>query len=296
MIVSVLGSNGMLSKAIVSYCNNFNIDLVIYGRSIPYDSQYIKFHNVDFVNEEIDYSELMKSNLIIYAAGAGIQSNEQQQPDIIHFMNVSFPISILNKLNELNYVGYVVTFGSYFEIGDNQENILFNEEMVVSSSNKVVNDYSVTKRLLTNFISSFRGSFTNYHYILPTIYGENESKHRLIPYTINSIRNNEDIKFTSGNQVRQYIYVDEIPHILFKSIVCKLNSGIYNISGSETLTVRQLVEIIYSKLGLVLSEDLFGKVTRVDSGMLNLQLDGSILKKKINFESSVKISEVIDKY
>jgi hypothetical protein len=296
MLVSILGSNGLLSHSIARYCNKRNIKINIYGRSKPLGVKYSKFYQIDFTKNEIDYIDLLKSDLIIYASGAGIQSNLNEQPDLINFLNVDFPIIILKKLNKLKFLGHFITFGSYFEIGINNKNILFTEEMILSSSNEVLNDYSVTKRLLSSFLSSFKGSFINYHYILPTIYGENESNHRLIPYTINSLKNNKKLNFTSGNQVRQYIYVNEIPNIIFKSINSKLKSGIYNIAGNETLTVKELVNIIYSKLGETLSDNVFGKAKRLDSGMLNLQLDGSLLSQEIDFVSSVKIFEIIDKY
>lgn len=296
MLVSILGSNGLLSNSIAKFCNNKNIEINIYGRSEPLGVTYSKFKQIDFIKNEIDYSDLLKSDLIIYAAGAGIQSNVNEQSDLIHFLNVDLPITILKKLNELKFLSHFITFGSYFEIGTNKKNILFTEDMILSSTNEVLNDYSVTKRLLSSFLSSFKGSFTNHHYILPTIYGENESNHRLIPYTINSLKNNEKLNFTSGNQVRQYIYVNEISSIIFKSINSKLKSGIYNIAGNETLTVKELVNIIYAKLGVILSDDVFGKVKRLDSGMLNLQLDGSLLSQEIDFVSSVKISDIIDKY
>ena len=196
----------------------------------------------------------------------------------------------------MKFNGVFLTFGSYFEIGVNDKNILFNEQMLISSTNNVINDYTSSKRTLTTFLSKIDWSFTIYHFILPTIYGELESKHRLIPYTLNALRNKEDLNFTAGNQVRQYIYAGEIPQIIFQSINCNLESGIYNISGKETLTVKQLVEIIHLKMRLPMSDEIFGKANRADTGMINLQLDGSLLRNKISFEPQINIIDVIDKY
>jgi nucleoside-diphosphate-sugar epimerase len=131
---------------------------------------------------------------------------------------------------------------------------------------------------------------------LPTIYGENEAEHRLIPYTIKAIRNNEKLNFTSGDQIRQYIYVDDVACIIFKSVEIGLESGIFNIAGNETLSVREVVGIIIDNLGITLSDDVFGKVKRTDTNMQNLQLDGSRLNQQISLKGAVRIADVIDKY
>jgi hypothetical protein len=296
MLVSIIGANGLLSRYISSFCNINKIEINIFGRQEPIDSYFSNFFKIDLLNESLDFIKLLKSDVIIYAAGAGIQSNKDQKLDEIIFLNSSLPISIIKELENLKFNGVFITFGSYFEIGVNDNNILFNEQMLISSTNNVINDYTSSKRALTTFLSKIESSFTSYHFILPTIYGEIESKHRLIPYTINALRNKEDLNFTAGNQVRQYIYVGEIPHIIFQSINCNLESGIYNISGKETLTVKQLVEIIHLKMRLPMSDEIFGKANRADTGMINLQLDGSLLRNKISFEPQINIIDVIDKY
>jgi len=296
MLVSILGSNGLLSNSVAKFCNNNNIDLHIYGRTEPSGVNCSNFFEINFIENEIDFSHLVKSDVIIYASGAGIQSNRNEQAEIMHFLNVDLPIVILKKLDEINYHGHFITFGSYFEIGVNETNVLFTEDMILASTNKVCNEYSVTKRLLSNFLKSFNGSFTNYHYILPTIYGENEAEHRLIPYTIKAIRNNEKLNFTSGDQIRQYIYVDDVACIIFKSVEIGLESGIFNIAGNETLSVREVVGIIIDNLGITLSDDVFGKVKRTDTNMQNLQLDGSRLNQQISLKGAVRIADVIDKY
>lgn len=296
MLVSIIGSNGLLSRYISTYCEFNKIEINFFGRQEPFDDYFSKFFKIDLLNESLDFSKLSKSDVIIYAAGAGIQSNKDQNSEEIFLLNSSLPITIIRELENLKFNGVFITFGSYFEIGVNDKNILFDEHMLISSANNVINDYSSSKRTLTKFLSTIDCSFISYHFILPTIYGEIESKHRLIPYTLNALRNKEDLNFTVGNQVRQYIYAGEIPQIIFQSINCNLESGIYNISGKETLSVKQLVEIIHIKMRLPMSDKIFGTASRADTGMINLQLDGSLLRKIISFEPQIKIIDVLDKY
>ena len=133
-------------------------------------------------------------------------------------------------------------------------------------------------------------------FYLPTIYGEGENPMRLIPYTINAVCNNTVLHFTAGAQTRQYIHVSEIPAMLDKAYMCDLPSGLYNIEGKETMTVKEIVTEIHHALGKDVPVGCFGSAERADVGMKYLALDGSKLRTAIGFEPSIKIIDKIMSY
>ena len=296
MKISIIGTNGLLANSFGQFCNKMGFKLDTFGRRRPQNHRYDTFHKIDLLKEEFFSESLKESDVIIYAAGAGIQSNLNESSSLIYSLNVDVPIKLCCKLKEFNYRGVFVSFGSYFEIGENSENIFFTEKKIIESQNKVFNDYTISKRVFTKFVTSFNSIFKHWHFILPTIYGENESSHRLIPYTINALVENKTIAFTSGEQIRQYIYVDDIPEILYKSFKENLDSGIYNIAGTETLSVKQLVTMLFNAFDKQLPEAVFGKTNRKDTGMKVLKLDASNLYKTINYEPKIKILDVYDRY
>ena len=296
MRISIIGANGFLAKSIASYFNKKNIDIIIIGRSKPVKYSFKEFYRTDILIDKIPYEEISKSDIIIYAAGAGIQSNLNEHSSLIYDLNVSVPVKICNELNKIKFKGAFVSFGSYFEIGPNLIDHKYNEAELINSINQISSDYSISKRMFTRFISSSNFNFKNWHFILPTIYGEHENKHRLIPYIINSIKEKRKLQLTSGTQIRQYIYVDEIAEIIFKSHQNKLSAGIYNVEGAETFSVKDLVFNLHELLNKSCSDKIFGKVNRADTQMKVLQLDGRKLCKTINFTPKIKISDIYNKY
>ena len=296
MVVTIIGSNGFLTKSIASFLNLRNCDIIIIGRSKPRTYNYKKFYKIDLSVDQIPYNDIYKSNIIIYAAGAGIQSNLNESSSLIYELNVLIPVKICKYLNMLEFKGSFISFGSYFEIGPNKLDHRYDELELIQSINQINNDYCISKRMITRFISSSNFCFKAWHFILPTIYGENESNHRLIPYVINSIKNKIKLKLTSGTQIRQYIYVDEIPKIIFKALNKRIKPGIYNIEGTETFSVKELVFSLYKLFNKKLDDKIFGKVSRSDTNMHILKLNGSKLVKKINFRPSIKIADVYEKY
>lgn len=296
MKISILGTNGFLSTAIAQYANEAGWNLDMYGLDEPRSHKYDNFYKVNLMDTALDCSGLLASEIIIYAIGAGIQSNLKEGNDLIYNLNVTVPVRICNALKAAGYQGKFITFGSVFEMGETTEERFFTEEDIQTSLAVAPNDYTVSKRMLTRFISSYKHEFTHWHFIIPTIYGESENPKRLIPYTINAIKNGEELHFTAGDQTRQYIHVSEVPRMIDMAYKKNIPSGIYNIQGKETITVKEIVTLIHKVLGKQVAEGCFGSAQRADVGMKYLALDGSKLKTAINFVATIRLEDIIKRY
>lgn len=296
MKISILGTNGFLSNAIGKYANSQNWILDMYGIHKPTEHLYNKFYEIDLMKDELDLTHILDSDIIIYAIGAGIQSNLKESHNQIFKLNVDAPVRICNKLKDNDFHGTFVTFGSVFEMGETTETHFFTEKEVLLSTANAPNDYAVSKRMLSRFIASYKHNYTHWHFYIPTIYGAGENPKRLIPYVINAILKKEKLYFTAGDQIRQYVHVSEIPRILDIAYKKNLPSGIYNIEGKETLTVKELVTLIHHFMNEKVSEECFGKAKRADINMKYLALDGTKLKQAIGFEPIIKISDTLTSY
>lgn len=296
MNISILGCNGFLSTAIGKYANQKGWTLNMYGLDEPQGHSYDSFIKCNLMDAELDCSSLLDSNIIVYAIGAGIQSNLKEGFNLIYNLNVTAPVTICNKLKELDYKGCFITFGSVFEMGETKEARFFTEEDILTSTAPSPSDYVVSKRMLTRFVTSYKHNFTHWHFIIPTIYGAGENPKRLIPYVVNAIKNNEELHFTAGDQTRQYVHVTEVPKLLETSFEKKLPSGMYNIGGRETLTVKEIVELIHHEMGKQVPNGCFGSVERSDVGMKYLALNGEKLYNLIGYKAKISIKDVINYY
>jgi nucleoside-diphosphate-sugar epimerase len=296
MKVSIIGTNGFLSNCIGKYCNKNNVDLVMWGRTAPTSFTYSHFKKVDLLDDGVEYKELLDSDIIIYAAGGGIQHNLAQNSEVIYQLNVFTPIAIVNFLESNSYSGKFVSFGSYFEIGENSANMEFDENQLSNSTFIAPSDYTVSKRTLTRFFNSIRPSYTFYHLILPTIYGEMESANRLIPYTLNALDQNIEMSFTSGDQVRQYLYINDAVEIIFEIFKSDLISGVYNFPCSEEFSVKELVSLLFELKKKPITSSVFGKKERSDEGMKILKLNAKKLLNDVKYKPNTTIAKVYNKY
>jgi nucleoside-diphosphate-sugar epimerase len=281
MKIVLFGSNGLMATSFGICCNDRGYPLTVFGRTAPKYYEAQRFVEVDLVKDQFDFSQLLDADLIVYTASGGVQAHLKESTFSIYKLNLYVPVDIFNYLKNSGYKGVYINFGSYFEIGENQIDKAIDEVGIINSLLKCPNDYIVSKRMLTRFFSSITSPFKSYHFILPTIYGQRESKQRIIPYTLKAIRNKKEPIFTSGDQVRQYIYVDDLVAILFKVLELNIDAGIYNVPCTEEFTIKNLVRLLYSLHNLDMPEKVFGRMERYDVGMKVLQLDGRLLNEKL---------------
>ena len=75
MKIAIIGSNGMLSVALTKYFMDLKNEVDVYGLSNPIGYSCTTFTHVDLVKVSLDVIPLLDSDVIIYAAGAGVQAD-----------------------------------------------------------------------------------------------------------------------------------------------------------------------------------------------------------------------------
>ncbi|RQM71072.1 NAD(P)-dependent oxidoreductase [Aeromonas jandaei] len=273
MKVALIGGNSFIANAIYKSACFETSNVCCCARSNPY--LYPDFKYFDYPNTDISF--LLGFDLIVNCLGVGVQSNRPVTGAETYKVNTFFPIELIEYLSENNFNGSLITFGSYFEIGDNEQDVGFTEIAIQNSTNPVPNDYCVSKRLLTKYISSKQLPFVSYHLILPSVYGVGESLNRIIPYTINSILNGEKLEFSTGEQVRQFLHVNDLVDAIRTLVIKNAPSGIYNVAGCDAISIKELIQCIGSVLNYDIQEQYFGRKLTRDTSLKKLKLYGDKL-------------------
>lgn len=76
------------------------------------------------------------------------------------------------------------------------------------------------------------------------VFGVGEAPHRVVPYLISRLRENQPVDLTPGGQIREWLYVDDVVDALLETAVCPYlpASGIFNVCSGHGITVRELAE------------------------------------------------------
>jgi nucleoside-diphosphate-sugar epimerase len=272
---AIIGSTSFLARYIITDLEKENHTLTLFSREKTNDSHL--FVPFAYPTAVPDYSVFLDYDLIIFAAAGGVQSSKKYSLDEIYALNAFLPISLSNFLNENNYKGKFISFGSYFEIGGHNDLKPFLETEVVLSNFEVPNHYCLSKRLLTRFVNDSISEIKHYHIILPSIYGKNENSNRLIPYLIASLENQIKLELTAGTQTRQFLHVQDVSQFVMHICNQSIESGVYNLAPDTDNLVRDVVEIVFDHFNQDVS-DVLGKIQRQDEAMQVLLLDNKKAK------------------
>lgn len=301
MRIAIIGANGMLSVALTKAFMTDGHTVDVYGLDAPQGYDCSNFYPCNLLKDQLDYDTLMQSDMIVYASGAGVQAALSTPSSLMYALNVNAPIEITLQLKKREYKGIYVSFGSYMEIGLNDEDGReFTEDEVVCSVLPVTNDYALSKRLYGRYMKDFSSEFTFYHFILPNMFSEDDLKPgtRLVPYTLqylqdyNAGKNPPAPSFSAGFQCRQFITLEEMVDTVQIAISKKIASGIYNIGGGEYLSIRHLIERLFALYKVPCKEYYFGQETKRDGNVKSLRLDSHKLYSLISTMPQKKIEDI----
>lgn len=302
MKIAIIGANGMLSVALTKYFyGRPDTTVVVYGLDEPQGYAYDSFTQVNLVTQTLNYEEVATADVVIYASGAGVQAALSTPSLLMYQLNVNAPIAITLGLKKAGFKGTYVSFGSYMEIGINdEEGKAFNEDEVVCSSLPVSNDYALSKRLYGRYMRDFKAEFTTYHFILPNMFSEDDLKPgtRLVPYTLQYLqdfcagRNPDAPKFSAGTQTRQFITLEEMIQTVDKAITAKIPSGLYCIGGGEYLSIRNLIERLFVIYNVPCKSEYFGQSVRRDGDIKSLRLNGTKLYNALGDQPNKSIEDI----
>lgn len=119
--------------------------------------------------------------------------------------------------------------------------------------------YGLSKLSLYNLIRRYtKINKLNYaHARLFYIFGPYDSPNRFVPHIANTLLRNEIVTYSNGQQLRDYMYVEDIASALITTLEAYEETDIINIGSGESTTVNELVKLIsfyLNKVGKI--EDL----------------------------------------
>ena len=128
-----------------------------------------------------------------------------------------------------------------------------------------------------------------------TGYGPGSSNKWLIPYTITNILSNKNIiKFTSGKQIYNFIYISDITIAIIKSLFNININGEYNLAFKISYKIKTVINLIFSILKTK-SIPNFGKIEYRSDQSMNFFPSISKLKKDFKWEPKIGIKQGLKK-
>jgi nucleoside-diphosphate-sugar epimerase len=306
MTIGIIGSTSFLAQALLQQWATAQHPPVFqyYSRQQPQAVPLGKWVPYDYPNTPLELGSLLDCSVIYFCAGAGIQPKHSDDEQRIYGLNAFEPIQLAVALQHAGYAGKLVTFGSYFEIGDQPEQRPYSTAELASHRNALPNAYCRAKNLLTRFADgqllpqAAPLPYCWQHFILTNIYGAAENANRLIPYIVQSSVAGKALEFTAGVQQRQYTHIDDVARFLIQS-AAQQQSGIFNLTAPEVRSVRSVIEQVLAAVEQWLGrlpQAQFGRIDKRDVRMGYLALDTAQQLEGMPFEPRISLQQGIEGY
>ena len=186
-----------------------------------------------------------------------------------------------------------VQIGSSLEYGNLKSP--HREDLKNVDPSKLKSTYAKSKLLATNYcLKIFNQTQFPVTIIRPyLIYGPGQKTNRLIPFIISECSKDKDFPCSSGNQLRNFLYIDDFISFLFKVLKNdKINGEVFNIGSEENHTVKEVIEKIQKIMKK--GHPLFGKIRlRKDESIKHIP-NMSKVKQVIKWKPLINIDRGIN--
>jgi nucleoside-diphosphate-sugar epimerase len=121
------------------------------------------------------------------------------------------------------------------------------------------------------------------------VYGPNQEPNRLIPITILNALKKNNFSCSHGNQLRDFIHVNDVVRSIFKILNYKESSGeIFNIGSGKGVKVKKVIKRICKIIGS--GKPQFGKIKIRKDEISKLYPNISKAKKILRWEPKIKLN------
>lgn len=108
--------------------------------------------------------------------------------------------------------------------------------------------YAATKQSAEISLYAFRDrGLTLKCLVLPHIFGEGDSRNKLLNYLFGQARDLSPIKVSSGTQIMDLVHVDDIVSAIQVALQFDVPAGRYQISSNKLITIHQIVDFLTSR-------------------------------------------------
>lgn len=217
-------------------------------------------------NSQDSFNKALCNNNFDYVYNFASYGVKRSDNDITEYIdgNITFLAHLIRGF--LQPPKLFVNIGSCAEYGFIKDGVKANEEDIIRPNSL----YAASKASALDFgVNVAKDNDIPFiHLRLFGVYGEGEYSKRLLPDVYKNLSQNNKVKLTSGTQIRDWIYIDDVIEALY----CILNINIsditkdliYNICSGEGSSVKEVVSILCNELDA--SSDLlgWGEINRKD--------------------------------
>ena len=282
--ILIAGGTGFIGFHLAKRCLNLNWSVTSLSTSNPKKKRKLK--GVSYkICDVSSYNQIIK----------------KIKPNYDYVVNLAGYVDHTHKLKTMksHYVGCknllkfflnskikkFVQIGSCIEYGK-----IKSPQKEVNLNKKTFSVYGKAKLLSTKFSEDFHKKFDFPVTILRLylVYGPYQDANRVIPLTITNALKNKNFKCSSGLQLRDFTYIDDVINAIIKTLKNSKSSGeIINIGSGKPISIKKVIIKICEMINS--GNPIFGKISLRKDEIMKLYPNLKKAKKILAWESKIPL-------
>ena len=180
----------------------------------------------------------------------------------------------------------------FIQIGSGMENGNIKSPQKEKEICKPLTNYALAKYKSSSYLLNLinKKKFPAVILRLYLTYGPEQDLNRLIPLAIVQSLKGREIPTTHGNQVRDFIYIDDLIEIILKFINVKLlKKRIFNIGSTRPTKIKNVIKEIIKITGK--GKPNFGKIKLRKGEIMNMYPDTKSMRLKLRWSPKIPLSK-----
>ncbi len=242
-----MGGTGFLGYSFAKKCIKKKLLVTSLSRKKPSKKRYLK--NVKYIYADIKHKNKLNLKLkknyeyvINFGGDVNHHSNSTYKSHYIGCKNLT-TIFQNRKIEKFIQIGSSVEYGKLKSP--------HYEKNSITNLNRLNSIYAKSKlKSSIDILNLFnKKKFPGTVFRIYLAYGPGQDFNRVIPYTIINCLKNRSFKCSDGNQFRDFVYIDDVVEILFKSLKNKKSNGqVFNICSGRPSNIKKIINYIQKKI------------------------------------------------
>lgn len=295
--VLLFGGSGFIGKNLVPQLISNGYDVTVFSRNAEYNpylkafASQIHFVNGNFIQySEQQFEQLVKNtDYVIHM----ISSTNPSNKDILYEFesNVIPTIRLLNACikSRINKIIYLSSGGTVYGI---PQYIPIDE----GHRTEPISAYGIHK-LSEEKCFEYYGKMYGLNYVIlrlanPFGVGQNPNSNQgaIAVFLAKVLTEKKIIIWGDGNQIRDYLYIEDVTNICIQMLLYNGKSNVFNIGSSRGYSINQVLKIIQSVSKIVpLLEYKHGRAQDVPANILDI----SLIEKELGWRPKIGIEDGI---
>ena len=243
--ILIVGGTGFIGYHLAKKCIKKNWKVTSISTHKPKKIRYIK--KIKYVICDISKKNKLKQNItgsfdFVINLGGYVDHTDKKKTFQSHYIG----------LKNLTEIFLEKKIKSFIQMGSGGEYGNSKSPHLESYNNKAESVYYKSKLLSSlHLVKLFKKkNFPVTILRLYQAYGPSQDINRLIPIVIKNCLKNKKFDCSSGRQLRDFVYIDDVINVILRCLKNENAKGeIFNIGSGKTIKIKKLIEFIKDKIG-----------------------------------------------